>query len=168
MEELQAKIESLESKVNQLEDKLSQDHAHTGYDYSQVLWADVSTKKFYIYHTLPGTSSATAALYGSFFIAAFKCVVVGMKEVHRVAGSDGGAVTLQLEKLVGTEAPGSGDALLSTALSLKTTAETVQSGVIIPVPKTKTLGIGDRLCLKDAGTLTAVDNVTVIIELNML
>ncbi len=103
---------------------------------------------------LVSTLPATAANYGVFFTADRPCVVTDFRESHTVAGSDGGTVTLQLEKIPSGVALDSGTELLKTALSLKTTANTPQRGILV---KSKTgLAIGDRLALKDAGTLTAV------------
>lgn len=161
-EELDIAIEELENWKYKWED-----HQHTGVDSQYVRQIDVSDRKFYISHTIPGTQSATAANYGVFFIAPFKCYVSKVQEVHLTAGSDGGAVTLGIEKLTSAEAPGSGDDVLSTALSLKTTAGTVQSGTITATRADSNLEIGDRLCLEDTGTLTAVANVTVLIELTI-
>lgn len=113
---------------------------------------------------LKNTDAATAANYGAFFVADKTYIVNAVTEVHGTAGSDAGAVTLQIERLQGTEAPDSGDVLLSTALNLKGTANTVQYGTLITT-NFLILGRGDRLCLKDAGVLTAVADVVVTIYL---
>ena len=161
-EELEIAIEGLESWKYQYED-----HQHTGVDSQYVRQLDLSDRKFYISHTIAGVQSATATNYGVFFIAPFECYVSKVQEVHLTAGSDGSAVTLMIEKLTSAEAPGSGDDVLSTALSLKTTANTVQSGIITATKANSNLEIGDRLCMEDTGTLTAVANVTVLIELTI-
>ena len=119
---------------------------------------------FIIQHTLISTTAATAANYTPFWIAPFKCEVVKIQEVHVVKGSDGSAVTLQVERLQGVEASGSGDDLLATAFDLKGTNLTVQTGVLVKT-SVRALDKDDRLGLVDAGTLTAVDNVTVVISL---
>ncbi len=161
--------EQLELSINKTEkwQKKWEDHQHTGIDSQYIRQIDVSDRKFYVSHTIPGTQAATAANYGVFFIAPFKCYVSDVKEVHQVLGTDAGAVTLGIEKLTSGEAPGSGDDVLSTALSLKTTINTVQSGTITATTANSNLSIGDRLCMEDAGTLTAVANVTVLIELTI-
>lgn len=144
------------------------DHRHNGFDVSRVYFDDLVDRKIQVNHTIVGTAAATAANYGVFFIAPFPCYVSSFREVHQTLGTDGGAVTLQLEKLTSGQAPDSGTALLSTALSLKTTINVVQSGVIVPLNTSYNLATGDRLCLKDAGTLTAVANVTVSVELVLI
>jgi len=141
------------------------DHRHNGFDASRVFFSDIIDRKVLFSHTIVGTSAATAANYGVFFNVPFPCYVNSFSESHQALGTDGGAVTLQLEKLTSGQAPDAGTVLLSTALSLKTTINTVQSGVIVPLNTSYNLAAGDRLCLKDAGTLTAVSNVTVTVEL---
>lgn len=91
-----------------------------------------------------------------FFIAPVPCELVFVSEAHGTAGSDGGAVTLQVERLQGTEAAGgNGDALLSATIDLKGTADTVQTGTIVS-DGTQELAAGDRLGVNITGTATAV------------
>src|SRR3989304_3804080 len=59
---------------------------------------------------LAATAAATAANYGRFYVATQRVRVTKISEVHQTAGTDGGAVTLDVERLQGTEALGSGDA----------------------------------------------------------
>lgn len=118
-------------------------------------------------HTLINTEPATGANYGAFFIADRPYLVMSFVEMHAVAGNDPGAVTLQLERLQGTEAADSGDALLRTALSLKATANTPQYGDLVSTGETL-LQKGDRLCLKDSGTLTSLSNLVVTVYLQQV
>lgn len=114
--------------------------------------------------SLFGADAATAAQYGVFFQARRPYKVIEISEIHTTAGSDAGAVTLNIERLSGTEALDSGDAICVSAFDLKGTANTT-------VPKKATqlqnvnLAIGDRLALDDSGTLTAVAGVNVTILL---
>lgn len=124
-----------------------------------------SLVKYPVTINLQGTSAATATNYGIFFIAENPVRLVAVSEVHTTLGTDLGAVTLQIEKLTGTTAPDSGTALLSTAFNLKGTINTVQYGVLVPSVAT-ILQKGDRLCLKDVGTLTAVAGVNVTVWIN--
>lgn len=144
------------------------DHFHNRYDASPVNFKDIYQKKIYIDWSIPGTSAATATNYGVFWIAPVACYVSNFYEVHQTAGSDGGTVTVTLEKLTGTTAPDSGSVVLGTALSLKATANTVQTGTLTTTLSSKTLAKGDRLCLKDAGVLTAVANVTTLTEITVI
>lgn len=128
----------------------------------------VAAAKFndiHITHTLAGTAAATAANYGKIYTAPYPVTVISMYEVHTTAGSDGGAVTLGLERLQGTEASGSGDDLLSAAMNLKSTAETPVKASLTATTALLTLQRGDRLNLVDTGTLTAVAGVSVTIVL---
>lgn len=145
------------------------DHFHNGFDSSRVYWGDINLKKIYLEHTIFGTNAATAANYGVFFIAPQAVQVTGFREVHQTLGTDGGAVTVTLEKLTSGQAPDAGGVLLDTALSLKTTINTVQTGTLITTTTANlSLAKNDRLCLKDAGVLTSVANVTVLVELTIV
>jgi hypothetical protein len=96
-----------------------------------------------------------------FYTARFPCEVIWLSEVHSTAGSDAGAVTLQIELLTGTQAPGAGSTLLDTAFNLKGTANTVVKKAGTDLTSTVTLDEGDRLALLYSGTLTAVAGVQV-------
>ncbi len=119
---------------------------------------------------LKGTDAATAGNYGKFFVNASDkaLIVTAVSEVHATAGSDGSAVTLQIERLQGTEALGSGDSLLNSTFNLKGTADTVQEGTLISDSQLLILSKGDRLALLDTGTLTAVNDLVVSIILKQI
>lgn len=117
---------------------------------------------------LKDTDAATAANYGMFFVADRTYEVVAITEVHGTAGSDASAVTLQIQRLQGTEAIGSGDDLLSSAFDLKGTADTVQFGTLTADKSVLVLERGDRLSLEDSGTLTAVANLQVTVLLKQI
>lgn len=94
--------------------------------------------------------------------------VVEAIEAHTVAGSDGGAVTLDLKKAGSGTAPGAGTSVLSSTFNLKSTANT-------PVSKTRASGIaaqsvrrlvgGQTLFLDFTGTLTALAGMCVTVVL---
>lgn len=162
----QKQIQNIMSRLSAVEDEVkTPSHYHNGFDSNQISWGDLYQKKVWVRHTLTGTSAATAGNYGAFYIVPVACLVTGIKEVHEVLGTDGSAVTLNVEKLTGTTAPGSGTGILSTAFSLKATINTVQIGTLTTTSATRTLAIGDRLGLVKTGTLTAVAGVTVMVEL---
>lgn len=102
-----------------------------------------------------------------FFIANKAYEVTAVKEVHVTAGSDGGAVTLNIERLQGTETSGNGDALLSAGINLKGTAATVQSGTLVTTAVVE-LTAGDRLGIDVTGTTTAVAGMVVTVSLKAL
>jgi len=159
---LQRQIDSLTREVARLSTKSLQPLS---------MPIDPTSKKI-IYDILPipvstrlkNTDPATAANYGVFFVADRAYVFVSAAQTHGTKGTDAGAVTLQIERLQGTEALNSGDEILKTAFDLKGTINTTQYGE----PKTdgtNQIFKGDRLALKDAGTLTDVANLAVTVYL---
>ncbi|MGE5631382.1 MAG: hypothetical protein ACM3TR_09835 [Caulobacteraceae bacterium] len=123
---------------------------------------------FLVTETVQGTTAATATNYGIFFIAPFACEVVSVREAHTALGTDAGAVTLDVEKLTGTQAPDAGVSVLSATINLKGAVNTVQNPALTATTANKQLAAGDRLCLKDAGVLTAVAGVSVSVELKKI
>jgi hypothetical protein len=117
---------------------------------------------------VPDTSAATAANYGVFFIAPYACEVIEAWESHKTAGSDGSAVTLTVEKLTGGQALDAGSAVLSGTWNLKGTANDPNRLRNVSSFSARHLNAGDRLALKDAGTLTAVAHVCVTILIKAL
>lgn len=123
---------------------------------------------FSVTETLQGAAAATAANYGVFFIVPFACEIVSAREAHTAAGTDAAAVTLDIEKLTGTQAPDAGVSVLGATIDLKGAANTVQAPALTATTANKQLAAGDRLCLKDAGVLTAVAGVAVTVELKAI
>jgi len=113
---------------------------------------------FYVVHSL--VSAATAGNYGVIFTALHPCELMMVAESHTAAGTNGSAVTLQIEKLLPSYALDAGAEMLATGFNLK-------SMVDVPVIKegsdliNRQLLPGDRIALKDTGTLTAVAGVQV-------
>lgn len=147
--------------------KYRNQHQHNGFDSHKIPYENLDSRKVYVHHTIIGTAAATAANYGVFFIAPEKCYVTQVQEVHQTAGTDGGDVTLNIEKLVDGEALGGGDNILESEISLKATTNTVQTGSLSLTLANRTLDAGDRLAMKDTGTLTSVANVTVFVEVTL-
>lgn len=112
---------------------------------------------------LKGADAGTAANYGKFWIAPYKCKVLGVTEIHGHVGGTSAAVTL--ERLQGTEALNSGDDLLTSVFDLTATADTLQEGTLTATTANLTLEAGDRLALKDSGTMTAATDVDVTVQL---
>lgn len=107
-----------------------------------------------------------------FFIANRAYEVVAIREVHSTAGSDGGAVNLQVTKDTSTNAPGAGTDLLTNnanaGFDLKGTANTVQTGTLTGTGASLQLAAGDRLSVDFAGTLTALAGVVVTVSLKRI
>lgn len=121
---------------------------------SQVVeFRDIYNKDpFSIPGNLVGTASAVAANYGVIYPIHFPCEVMEFSATWETASLSG---TLQLEKLTGTTAPGSGILLLSTAIDTSTTANTTNYGSLV-IGSARQLVRGDRLALRDGGTLTSM------------
>lgn len=101
-----------------------------------------------------------------FWTAPVKCTVVGIREVHAVAGDDGGAVTATIRRCQGTEAATAGDDLLgSTKINLKGTALTEQAPALTDTTADLTLEAGNRLSLDVTGTTTTLAGVIVTVLL---
>ena len=113
--------------------------------------------------TLEGTAPATAANFDTFFTAEYDLEVIAASESHRVAGTNAGAVTLDVEKLTSAQASGAGASVLSTTFNLKSTAETPVRVTATTTKANRILKRGDRLSLKDSGTLTDLGHMTVTI-----
>jgi hypothetical protein len=105
----------------------------------------------------------------AFYIATRPMRVVGIKQIHGTLGSHGSAVTLQVSKLLSTEAAGSGTVLLTNnsdaGFNLKSTINAVQEGALATSLATRRLAAGNRLALEFTGTLTAVAGLCVSVEL---
>jgi len=163
------KLQELEKQVNTLvrSPKVA-DHYHNGFDSSRVQWSDTDDKRVYLSHTIIGADAATAANYTVFFINQIgACYISRIYEVHQTAGSSADAA-LNIEKLTGTQALDAGVATLKTAFELDATANVVRTGTLTETLANRNLAVGDRLALDDAGTLTAVANVTIFVELTLV
>lgn len=112
---------------------------------------------------LSGTQPVTAGNWGVFFIAPYKCVVLGIDAVWDTASSSG---TLNVERIQGTETKGSGNDLLSSTIDTSGTAETVNAGTLITTSTGNLeLADGDRLGLVNGGTLTSGAGLIVTVTL---
>lgn len=100
------------------------------------------------------------------FIADTDYEIVCVEESHGTAGSDGGAVTLDVKKATGTTAIASGTTMLASTFNLKSTANTpvrknLSGGGLTLTLANRRLARGNRLGLDFSGTLTALANVAV-------
>lgn len=141
-------------------------HTHNGSDSPVINFKNLTNKIVILTPIVVGSSAATNTNYGVFFTAPFTCMFTHTTEVHSVKGTDAGAVTLQIEKLIGTQATGAGVNLLGTPFDLKGTINTVQTGILaIVTQKTFTLNKGDRLGLSLTGTPTSLSQVVLTVQL---
>lgn len=121
--------------------------------------------RYQVSAVLPGAAPDTAGNYGTFFIARRKVVVLAIGAIWTTASSSG---TLQVQRLQGTEAKGSGDDLLSSTIDLSGTAETENAGTLTTTMANRTLNAGDRLCLENGGTLTSGAGLVVTVYLEQV
>ncbi len=132
-------------------------------------WNQIDLKDgFYLTVNLVDILPQTATNYGMFFTARWPMEVLFVSEIHGVAGTNGGAVTLDIEKLTGTTAKGSGTSILASTFNLKSTANTVVSKEGVNLSAARTLVQGDRLALKSSGTLTTLSDLQVTLYCKML
>lgn len=101
----------------------------------------------------------------SFWIADGAYEVVAVRENHDTAGSNGGAVTLDVTKDSDTEAAGAGQSVLAATINLKATVKTTQSGTVNATAANRKLTAGQRLSAKFTGTLTALAGLVLTVTL---
>ena len=118
-----------------------------------------------ILHSLDGIQPATGANYGHFYTALRKEEVMEVSVVWQVKGSDGGAVTLDMERLQGTEALDTEDTLFASTVNLTGDANVVNFPALTETKANRVLSRGDRLALKDTGTLTALVGLQITVKL---
>lgn len=118
---------------------------------------------FWVFHSLPSTDAQTSTRYGVIFTAIKPCEVLYVTEVHSSADAGAGSRSINIEKLTGTTAPGSGTSIVVGNMSVKTTANTVStySGALLTSTK---LDPGDRLAIRPI-SIFSVEGINVTIYL---
>ncbi|NBW07805.1 MAG: hypothetical protein EBR82_07240 [Caulobacteraceae bacterium] len=91
--------------------------------------------------------------------------VISATEIHSTAGTDGGAVTLDIDKDTGTQAPTVGASVLSSTFNLKGTANTLQTISASTTPANAFIAAGDRISINITGVTTSVAGVVVVLNL---
>lgn len=110
------------------------------------------------------TTAQTAANWTTpFFIADRPYYVLSVTERHETAATN--ADTVMLNVVPSGTAPSSGTNVLSTGITLNTTANTNKSGSLLTTAGARTLDIGDALSLVTTGTLAALKGVTISVVL---
>lgn len=119
-----------------------------------------------LYHHITKSFTTNAQLVDVHeFIADDSYEIVSASEIHAVAGTDPGAVSLDIKKCTGTQAPAAGTTMLAAPFNLKGAAQTVQHATLTAIGANRRIARGDRIAFDFIGTLTAVDGVTVRITL---
>lgn len=97
-----------------------------------------------------------------FFTANRKYRVAAIRFTPVIAGTDAGAVTAQIRKCTGTQAPAAGVVLHTGTFDLKGTINTPVAATLTGTLADREIAIGDRLAFDLTGVSTAaVGNVTV-------
>ena len=123
-------------------------HTHTGTDMPQVEYENIlRTPNIVVTAVVDGADARDQDFYDTFFIAPYQCEVTALSEVHGTAEGTTDPYSMQVQRLQGTEATGSGDNLLTTAFDLTGTAETVVNGTLVNT-NVKILNKDDRLALR--------------------
>lgn len=121
------------------------------------------------YFTVVFQAAAAADCVDTYaWMAPFHAQLRGVREVHSTAGSDAGTVTVIPRKIsVDATAPGAAesagtvDELITAAIDLKATADTVQTPTLEAADVCH-FRPGDRLALNFAGTQTAVAGLLIV------
>ena len=83
-----------------------------------------------------------------------KYQLLSVEEVHSVVG--GAAAAVMPEKATGTTAPASGTDLLTAALDLTASVETVRNGTLTATESARVFAPGDRIVLDFSGTVAGL------------
>lgn len=94
--------------------------------------------------------------------------VVAVSACWGTAESTAATLTLQVEKLTGTTAPGSGTELLSSSIDCKSTANTVNYGTLITTPENLLLSRGHRLAVDFSAAANELADVAVNVILRQV
>ena len=116
-----------------------------------------SKYSFVSYYLATAASAATISLCTSLR----KRTLLYGAELHQVAGTDPGAVTLTLTKDATATAPGAGTAMLASTVNLKSTALTYNQLSLSATAANLALISTDSVAVKVAGTTTALAGVLV-------
>lgn len=117
----------------------------------------------YITASIYGATAATAANYGVILIPRFPIEVLRITEVHETAGSDAGAVTLDVLNVDSGTAIASGNSMLVATFNLKSTANTPVYKQSVDLNGYRVLDETQRIALKTSGTLTDLAGVHITI-----
>lgn len=124
-------------------------------------WVDLSTER-----TITWAQGATVAnaVTTPFFIADQSYVITQIQAVWGTAESTG-AMDINVEKLTGTTAVGSGTAVLSAAIDATGTANTVATGTLSTTAATLNVAPGNRLGVTLTATPNEVKNIVVTVKI---
>jgi hypothetical protein len=99
-----------------------------------------------------------------FFIVEQNYTVTGIDAAWSTAETTG-AMDIQVQRLQGTEACGSGDDLLQAVIDATGTANTVSAGTLTTTTANRNLSDGERLCVELTATPNEVTGIVVSVRL---
>ena len=102
---------------------------------------------------LAGTTVA-----GNIFVADDRYIIESIKEVHSTVSDGSGDINIGVAK--GTVTPANSTAQHTTTFNLDATINTVQTATLTTQT---TMDVGDRICVKNVGTMTNVVGVMSIV-----
>lgn len=105
-------------------------HTHNGSDSPKISFGDLIERIEFVNINLPGFLGQTGNNWGVIFTAPFACNFIGATEIHQTAESTATTMTVQIEKLFGTQASGAGRTLLFPPFDLKAAANTRQTAIL--------------------------------------
>lgn len=163
---MENEVEQLQEQINNLAERTFNNtvlDAKDGFfitaSYNQVL------SDYTIEIDFDAKSSTITKSFGAsdlpFFIAKNPVEVFWVAEAHLVAGSDAGAVTMDIVKLTDGQAVAAGTSILASTFDMKSTANTVVSKEGKELSSSRVLKTGERLALDFTGTLTDLAGVQV-------
>ena len=117
-----------------------------------------------MYRTVTFRSALVGTTTGrKFWISDGNYTIIGVQEIHATAEVTAASLGAQIQKL--TAATGTAQALLSSVINLKATANVVQNGVLISNPSVMAIAPGDQLTWTTTATATELGGVAVSILL---
>ncbi len=118
-------------------------------------------------YVINDTDAATQAKYGVFWILPFPCVVVNVRETHSTAETTAATLTLDVEKLTGTQAEGAGNSILASVFDLKGTANTPVTKLPSATNADIRLDTDNRLGVILSAAGNEINNVVITITLKV-
>jgi len=106
--------------------------------------------------------ATAASIDSNIFIADKPCILKEVKYVNTISAA---SATLDLKKCTGTTVPASGTTMLSAAIALDTTINTVTTRTLTSTAANLVLQPGDRIAADLTGTITGISTaVQFVIE----
>jgi len=119
---------------------------------------DVSARDTYVINSIQ-SAGVSDRVVG---ICPVRSQLVKVYEVHGTAS--GATCTLSIERLQGTETPGTGDQVVAATINLNGAANTVQEGTIVTTSDIHLFEAGDRVGTNVTGTVGSLATMVVVMQ----